>query len=444
MVPDLRILLDGDARVYRRGDKVTGRVVLGVENEEKIISLKASFLGTCTTTTNRSVHTPHHTDADNSTQRYQERVRLFQLEQDLLSGPLLSTNKETRTFDFKFPELTAPRYSKWQYGPKYLKGPHPLPPSFQTQTSGGRAVITYCLRVMLSRGGNQESVTEEILPYHPTPDDMQFEPKAHSRVLYAQIWKPLPDHRTAVDKAFSKLSRRISASNSGPRIVPTLYHPEMIAPGQNIPLYISLENTSPVPHPQTSQCILDSLTVKISTHTTSKCGQSATSPEDIELKRVTCLSKSNMAKPLPFNTKLKLAHNFRLVDDAECIPSFKTYTITRRYDLSVSIGLKYEGREFTVRCTTLLEILPRVPRELLPDMPEDGEEAEPLPLYVPREPSREFAPEYESIFQLEGGSSSEASLAYTRSRGSSMLSNISMPAGELDGMSFEEVTVRMR
>ncbi|KAJ4353387.1 uncharacterized protein N0V89_005116 [Didymosphaeria variabile] len=444
MVPDLRILLDGDVRVYRRGDKVTGRVILGVENEENIVALKISFLGTCTTTTNRPVHTPHHTDADRSMQRHQERVQLFHFEQDLLSGSLLSTNKESRTFDFKFPEMTAPRYSKWQHGPRYPKGPHPLPPSFQTHTSGGQAVIAYSLQVTLSRGGNQGStVIEEILPYHPTPDDMQLEPKAHSRVLYAQIWKPLADSRTVMDKAFSKLSRRRSAGNSGPRIVPTLHHPEMIAPGQNIPLYISLEDSSPAPIPRTSQCILDSVTVKISTHTTSICGQSATSPEDVELKRVTCLSKSNIAKPLPFHTKKKLAHNFRLVDDAECVPSFKTYTITRRYDLSVSIGLKYEGREFTVRCTTLLEILPRVPRELLPNRPEDEEEVEPLPLYVPREPSREFAPEYASIFQLEGASSSEASLAYTRSRGSSVPSSVEIPAVDV-GMSFEEVAVRLR
>ncbi|KAF2447609.1 hypothetical protein P171DRAFT_326178, partial [Karstenula rhodostoma CBS 690.94] len=421
--PDLRILVDGDARVYRRGDKVTGRVVLGVENEENVAALRISFSGVCTTTTNRPVYNPHRADATAPMQRYQERVRLFNFEQDLLSGCLLASNKESRTFDFKFPELTTPRYSKWQHGPKYLKSPHPLPPSFQTDTSGGQAVITYFLRATLVRGGSHRPLeTQEILPYHPTPDNIQLEPQAYSRVLYAQIWKPLSDSRTTMDKAMSKLSRHRSASNAGPRIVPTIHHPEMIAPGQNIPLYISLEDVSHAPQCQVSQCTLDSVTVKMSTHTTSICGQSASSPEDIHLKRVTCLSKTNLEKPLPFNTKTKLAHNFRLVDDAECVPSFKTYTVTRRYDLSVAVVLKYEGREFTVRFTTLLEILPRVPRELMPGVLEE-EEDEPLPPYAPREPSREFAPQYESNFQLEQGSSSETSLAYARSRGSSTTSS---------------------
>ncbi|KAF1972981.1 hypothetical protein BU23DRAFT_534382 [Bimuria novae-zelandiae CBS 107.79] len=441
MGPDLRILVDDDsARVYRRGDKVTGRVVLGLESEEDIAALKISFLGTCTTTTTRPVYTPHEADVTQSMQRYQERVQLFQFEQDLLAECMLAPNKESWTFDFKFPELTSLRFSRWQHGSKYLKSSHPLPPSFQTNTSGGQAVISYFLRATLLRGGTQDPIeTQELLPYHPTPEDIQLEPKIHLRVLYAQIWKPLSESRTPFDKALSKLSCRNSARSNGPRIVPTLHHPEMIAPGQNIPLYISLEDTQPAPQQPVSQCILDSLTVKISTHTTSMCGQSASAPEDIMVRHVTCLSKTNMAKPLPFGTKHKLANNFRLVDDAECVPSFKTYTITRRYDLNVSIGLKYEGRDFTIRCRTLLEILPRIPRELMPTMPEDEvAEIDPLPLYKPREPSREFAPHYESLYELERGSSSEASLVYTRSRGSSWMSNVSTPASEMEEMGFEE------
>ena len=441
MGPDLRILIDGDnARVYRRGDKVTGRVVLGVEGEEDIRALKISFLGTCTTTTTRPVYTPHHTDGTHPLQRYQERIQLFHFEQDLLAECVVK-NKESWTFDFKFPELTSPRYSRWQHGPRYLKSPHPLPPSFQTNTPGGQAVISYLLKATLNRGGNQDALeTQELLPYHPTPQDIHLEPKICTRVLYAQVWKPLSDSRTTIDRALSKLSRRNSAANNGPRIIPTLHYPEAIAPGQNIPLYVSVENTQFSDQLSFAQCELDSVTVKISTHTTSMCGQSASEPEDMMVKHVTCLSKTNIAKPLPFGKKLKLANNFRLVDDAECVPSFKTYTITRRYDFNVTIGLRYEGREYKVRCTTLLEILPRIPRELLPSMPEDEEtDIDPLPLYEPREPSREFAPEYESLYELERSSSSEGELSYTRSRGSSL---VSTPATELEELRFGDLRIR--
>ena len=446
MEPDLRILVDGDsARVYRRGDKVTGRVTLGLENEEDIKALKISFQGTCTTTTTRPVYTPHHADGTQHMQRYQEYVQLFQFEQDLLSECLLKS-KESWSFDFKFPELTTPRYSRWQHGPKYHKTPHALPPSFHTNTPGGQAVISYSLKATLTRGGNQDPLeTQELLPYHPTPDDIHLEPQIHTRVLYAQIWKPLSNSRTAIDKAFSKLSRRSPAGKFGPRVVPTIHYPETIAPGQNIPLYISLENTEVTDQVAISQCVLDSVTVKISTHTTSMCGQSAAEPEDMMVKHVTCLNKTNINRNLPFGSKFKLANNFRLVDDAECVPSFKTYTITRRYDLNVTIGLRYEDREFKVRCTTLLDILPRIPRELLPSMPEDEEvEIDPLPLYSPRESSREYAPDYESLYESGNSSSSLTSLSFSRSRGSSLTSGISTPATELEELGPGELSVESR
>lgn len=446
MGPDLRILVDGDsAKVYRRGDKVTGRVVLGLEDEEDVKALKISFSGTCTTTTTRPVYTPHHADGTQPMQRYQECVQLFHFEQDLLSACLLRS-KESWSFDFKFPELTSSRYSRWQHGPKYLKSPHPLPPSFQTNTPGGQAVISYTLKATLTRSDTQDPLeAQEPLPYHPTPEDIHLEPQIHTRVLYAQIWKPLSTSRNAIDKAISKISRRNPTGRYGPRIVPTIHYPETIAPGQNIPLYISLENTEMTEQVAASQCVLDSVTVKISTHTTSMCGQSASEPEDMMVKHVTCLNKTNINRNLPFGSKFKLANNFRLVDDAECVPSFKTYTITRRYDLNITIGLRYEGREFKVRCTTLLEILPRIPRELLPSMPEDEEaEIDPLPLYSPRESSREFAPNYESLYELGHSSSSETSLSYSRSRGSSLTSGVSTPATELEELGSGDLSAESR
>ncbi|KAJ4296778.1 hypothetical protein N0V90_006826 [Kalmusia sp. IMI 367209] len=451
MDPDLRIIVDGDTtQVYRRGDKVSGRVILGTADEEDITALKISFLGVCTTTTTRSMYTPHDADVTQPAQRFQERVQLFRFEHDLLSSSLPALNKDSWIFDFKFPELTEPKYSRWQHGPRYPKTPHPLPPSFQTNTPGGQAIVSYFLQATLERGGSKDALEiHEYLPYHPTPEDMHIEPKVLSRVLYAQIWKPLSDSRTAIDKAFARMSRRNSANGgNNPRIVPTIYYPEMISPGQNMPLYLSLEDTQAAAHAcqrLSSQCVLDSVTVTISTHTTTICGKAATQPEDVMVKHVNCLSKNNMAKPMPFGTKVKLANNFRLVDDAECVPSFKTYTITRRYDLTVAIGLKYEGRHFTVRCTTLLEILPRIPRELLPSMPEDEEvEIDPLPLYIPREPSREFAPVYESLYSLSNSPSSSASLDRTESGGSSIISGVATPASEHVGMHFGGIMIRSR
>ena len=46
----------------------------------------------------------------------------------------------------------------------------------------------------------------------------------------------------------------------------------------------------------------------------------------------------------------------------------------RRYTLDVSIGIKYGEQHFTIRSTTPLEIVPRVPRSSLPPTIYEGED----------------------------------------------------------------------
>jgi hypothetical protein len=59
-VPTLRILIDGDSdKVYRRGDKITGRVAFVAEEQEHIESFKLVFAGTCVTKTTRKINQFH-------------------------------------------------------------------------------------------------------------------------------------------------------------------------------------------------------------------------------------------------------------------------------------------------------------------------------------------------------------------------------------------------
>ncbi|KAF2691259.1 hypothetical protein K458DRAFT_287813 [Lentithecium fluviatile CBS 122367] len=454
--PNLRIIVDGDhLQVYRRGDRVTGRVILVTTEKEDVRSLTVSFKGRCTTRTSRPFYeTGTDADAYQPRREFEETVPLFAFDQKLLSECTLAPKKYCWTFDFKFPELTEPKFPRWHHGPKYHREPHPLPPTFQTQTHvpGGNVIITYFVQVRLERNGYRSPVSiQEPLAYHPTPHDMTLDAKIASRVLYAQTWKPLADGRTAMDKVFRRLSRRACSGTSAPRIVPTFHYPERISPGQHIPLLLSLTNSqdgSITEDPTQKQCMLDSVTVTMTTHTTSVCGQPTSQPEDVMLKHVLCLSKTNLNTPIPFGTRTSLTNNFRLVDDAECVPSFKTYTVTRRYDLTVAVGIKYGDRTFRIRCTTLLDILPRIPQELLPAL-QEGEDAavDPLPLYVPRDPSKESAPDYDSLYSLSRVPSGSASSAYTRSGSvsSSVASSaVSTPSTELEQPSFPESSSRTR
>lgn len=450
--PALRLIVDGDSnKVYRKGEKVTGRVILVVEEQEQVDSLKIVFGGNCVTKTTRPLHVNGNSDSAPSRREYEERIRLFNRETILIPQSKLSPKKYSWPFEFTFPDSTEQRYKRLIHGANYLRDPHILPPSFQLKTNvpGGAAQISYFVQARLVRGVSKEiKRCKHILRYQPlSQSDAPREAKVVSAVLYGQTWKPLKgkdDSRTGVNKVFSRRS-----SNTNPRIVPCLSYPEHIAPGQHIPLSLNLMNTRDVHNEAQSECILDSLSVTISTYSTSMCGSSVTQPEDVVSKHVTCIARTDMNKVMPFGQTKTLTSNFRLIDDVECVPTFKTYTVTRRYALGVSMGIKYNDQHFTVKSNTPLEILPRMPRELLPLPLEEGDNVDPLPLYAPREPSMELAPDYESINALSRSTSSDDSLSLSASRSSSLFSGGSMPSSaastpmsEIEQPAFERPMVQ--
>lgn len=411
LVPNLRVVVDGDAnRVYRQGDHVKGRVILVLEEEEEIKALKLNFAGACITKTTRPFYVAgNDADACQSRRDYEERIYLFNIERLLASDAVLASKKHIWNFEFAFPKLTEPQHSRWTFGSKYLKGPHPLPPSFysDTNTTDGKAMVSYHVQAKFIRAEARgtKRVTQ-TLAYHPSRTNASLEPKVTSRVLYAQTWKPVQDSRTAIDRVFTKVSRRSSTSKRFPQIVPTLHYVEKIAPGHHIPLLLSITNARDALGERNTdqpQCNLDSLLVNISTYTTSMCGQPLTQPEDIVSKHMTCISKYDIGQPLSYSVPTELTTNFRLVDDAECVPSFRTYTITRRYTMSVVVGIKFEDQKFTIKSTTPLEILSRTPSDLMMRGAEENAETfDPLPLYKEREMSMDMeeAPDYETLYSL--------------------------------------------
>jgi hypothetical protein len=430
-LPPLRVVVDGDSnKIYRRGDKVTGRVLLLADEQQDIESLKVVFTGACVTKTTRPSH-PGTLNANglNTKREFEERICLFNVEKNIVPQSALTTNKYSWTFEFVFPETTQPRYKRLTRGSHYMKDPHPLPPTFQLKSSvpGGTAQISYSVQARIVFAGSRGmQKAKQSIQYVPTPRvNLPREANFTTTVLYGQTWKPAKGApRMSVEKTL-----RRSSKDRTPRVVPNIHYPETIAPGQHIPIALSLLNTRDRLNESKQECIIDSLSITISTYSTTMCGHSMKEPEDVVSKHITCIAKTNMNKSIPFGKTRSLTSNFRLVDDTECVPTFKSYSVTRRYTLGVSVGLKYADQHFTVRSNTPLEIVARTPRSALPASLDHHDDVDPLPPYVPREPSREFAPDYETIYALARSSSTTSgSLASLRSRGSSVASIISTPA----------------
>ncbi|RMZ69024.1 Arrestin or S-antigen domain-containing [Pyrenophora seminiperda CCB06] len=428
-IPVLRVDVDGDSnKVYQRGDQVTGRITLILEKQEDIESLNLVFAGSCLTRTSRPLYVNGNTDAASPRRDFEEKIRLFRREKDLATRCTLLPKKYLWTFEFVFPENTEPQYKGTGHGSNYLREPHPLPPSFQVKTNfpGGTAHISYFIQAKLVLSGFKDTRRcKHILRHLSTPPmDLRHQAKVTPSVLYGQTWKPTREkEKSRVKKVLSGVSM-----NSTPRITPTLFHPQQVAPGQHIPLSLSLLNARDPANHAGRLCTIDSLKVTISTYSTTRCGRNLSDPEDVVSKHVTCISRTSMHKSIPFNCRTTLTSDFRLIDNTECVPTFKTYSITRRYELGIAIGIKYNEQSFTIRSSTPLDILPRMSSDVLPPLPLEREDVEPLPQYTPREPSREFAPDYEEICALSWTSSSSTSLSPVASRDSSLFSAASAPA----------------
>ncbi|EUC32940.1 hypothetical protein COCCADRAFT_37212 [Bipolaris zeicola 26-R-13] len=451
--PALRVTVDGDNnKIYQAGEKVKGQVWLAVEEQKEVASLKLVFAGSCITKTTRPLHTHGNNDATPSRQTYEEKIRLFNREKHLLSHCRLGPKKYSWDFEFIFPASTEPQYKRSTHGDNYLWEPHPLPPTFHLKTNvpDGTAQISYFVQARLILFGSTETKRcKQTLRYHPKPPAHSISrSRSTSSVLYGQSWKPTREKdESRVKKVFSGVSM-----NSTPRIVPTLYHPICVGPGGHIPLSLNLLNARDPANHAERHCTISTLSVVISTHSTTMCGNSSSYPEDTVAKHVTCISRSDMQTQIPFNKTVALTSNsFRLLDDAECIPSFKTYTITRRYTLGVTVGIQYNDQHFTVTSTTPLEILPRLRRHAstLPPAQDEEEDVEPLPVYSPREPpDREFAPDYEDIFNSLSRTPSspesllsrvESSSSSLFSRGSGVSTVASTPGVEVEHMRFERI-----
>ena len=452
----LRIIVDGDSdKVYRNGDEVTGKVILLAEEDRQIASLKLVFAGSSVTKTTRPRHAGGNTNNNSGRHEYEKNIRLFNRERELVHHIALGPKKHSWTFTFTFPELTEHRCERSTHGgANYLREPHTLPPSLELTTNapGGAAQIHYFVQARLTFGGAKEiKRCKHLLRYHPRPHvSLPREPNIISTVLHGQQWKPKKEKDASRIAVANLLSRRLSSKS--PRIVPCFSHPEAVAPGQHIPLSLCLKNTRDPANERQEGCTLDALSVTISTFSRVMCGHDLTQPEDVVAKHVTCITRTAMNKPLPFNETQLLTSNFCLINDNECVPTFKTYAVTRRYALNVSIRIKHGSQHFTIRSSTPLEILPRIPQEIPPPLLEDMDEPEPLPLYEPREPSREFAPDYELIHALSptASRSSSNALSLPGSRSSSLFSGgsgpgttASTPVSEIEQPNFESGMMRV-
>jgi hypothetical protein len=414
MSPLLSVLVDGDPQhIYAPGDKVTGRVVFVAEKQEQVKSLKLNFTGVCITKTTRPFYVGGNENyaVSSSRQIYKEKVPLFNLERVLMTRCTAAANKCSWSFEFQFPENTQTRCSRWGHRSHYNRDIHPLPPSFHAYTNepGGKATIKYSVQAKLIRSGLKANKRASYtLPFSNPSRRHLREPRTTSHILTTQTTNSAP---TLTQKLSHLLTRSPSTKPPGTHFVPTLHTPSAIAPGETIPISLSLSlqpdrhhrpSNPSDPTAATEPCTLTTLTITLSTHTHSTTGRLLSHPQDTLTQHNTCLSRHSLATPLPLDHRsppVPLVRAFRLLDTRACVPSFATYTVARAYTLTVDVGILWRGERIRVRGVVPLEVLPRAAGVLRGEGEGEGKgegEGEPLPVY-------ERAPEYMAVEIMDVG-----------------------------------------
>jgi hypothetical protein len=392
---------DRHQRTYESGDKVAGKVILNNGEQEQIRGLKIKFEAFCRTRTTR----PYYANPDNeniagSRRLFEENAQLFLQEQMLLSGTFtLAPNKHEYPFEFTFPSKSTERYRK-STRKHFSNDPHNLPPSFKvvmgSQSCTGE--VLYQLEAKLSRSSFKSDLrTARSLPFCrkgivPRPC------RTRPHLLNIQTWDltTVPDTSRNLPKRLVRAVVPDTDWKKTPciRFIPVVHAPKAVAPGQRIPLCLSLKAIQRRPiDPKIDGLILDSLQIDLTTNTRLMCSGLISQPEDTVSETKRCIDRSDCALYIPADQSVvPIVTDFRLVDSVEAVPTFKSYTISRYYTLTLRIGLRWEKKTFELETRTELEILPRFLDLHRRTSIQIEDEIDPLPLYTPRE---EDSPEYE-------------------------------------------------
>jgi hypothetical protein len=407
MSPSIKIFLDGRPnRIYFPGEKVSGKVVLTTRVQEEIKYIKVRFLGTSFTTMTRVLPgTAEDSEADN-TKTWSESKPLFGYDRALVTKPFtLAANQYSWDFEFKFPS-EADREYQTAVGRHFTKDPHKLPPSFDSITEGrGGGSVSYTIDVKIARSGiNRTDVkVSEILRFQREPI-AYLPPRILPRFIPVQasrVKRSTGNSEPSSPNFVTSLGQKLDWRGPVARFSPMIYSPEAISPGQKIPIALSVR---PIQRKATDVkidgLVMTGLQIDLTTHTAIVCGGLLSRPQDTISQSVLCINRQNCNVPIPVDqTRVPIVSDFRLVDNNQALPTFKSYIISRFYVMTIRIALRWKSTTWNITSHSELEVLPKC-------APGQLEDVETLPPYTSE---HDNIPTYEEFLSQESERSSESS-----------------------------------
>ena len=338
----------------------------------------------------------------------EDQVELFHIRETLFQGNRTLEHHKSHTwpFDFIFPATTGPdRTNLYQVADddNFDERPHQMPPSIGPDQAE-HARISYHMYAVAERGhraygghvaSREEPVVHNIENLRYMPDvlpEMIHPTPAPSLEQTFRIFPP--SRRSLVQKVHHALA------GSGPQAAYTfkvvLNPPSMIILGKPIPISFLVRDVSD-PSPDSlcpsPACIYKTASLGLTSKTYKRCTKIPydTPWVDMKLKK---LITDHAVGGLPLDTSVQ-ARKFPSDVVKDWPPSFKSYSISRSYDLQIDITVRFEGQKHDVvahfEIADITVIRPASEESLLARTI-INEAPPPMPVSPPRDDDEELPP----------------------------------------------------
>jgi len=405
----VRIRLDGGPeQTIRPGQILRGTVEYKSPVEDRLSSLTIDFRGVTKVSDglNPRRNLPRHSRED--------QVELFHIRETIFQGIRTLEHHKSHTwpFDFIFPATTGPDRTRLYTvadDDRFDEKPHQMPPSIGSDQAE-HARINYHMYAVAERGHRaygghvafrEEPVVHNIENLKYMPDVLPEMVQPTPAPSLEQIFGVFPPSR----RSLAQMVQHAVAS-SGPQATyafkVVVNPPSMIILGEPIPISFVIRNVSD-PSPDLSYpvpaCIYKTTSVSLTSKTYKRCTKVPYEKPWVETK-LKKLVTDHAVGGLPLDTSVQ-ARKFPSDVVKDWPPSFKSYSISRSYDLQVDITVRFEGQKqdvvahFEVPDITVIRPASeesRLARRITNEAPP------PMPVSPPRDVDEELPP-YEAAIR---------------------------------------------
>ncbi|KAI4143729.1 MAG: hypothetical protein LQ340_006893 [Diploschistes diacapsis] len=363
---DCKIKIDGgNDQAFFPGAPIHGIITYKASANDRLQSVNLDLRGVIRVSPTRKGSSA----AANEGKPQTEHVELFHIMERILAEPIWT---ERRTLNWHFtivlPQLTGPDRSHGLYAdagnPLFEEMPHPLPPSMGPDQSS-EVEIAYNMYAVAKRSFRGYAETEQLqeapvvdnissLIYYPDPPAVVGDHISTVEKRW-ELVSAVPKPRKFSLKSSSTSSTLDSGAGGGPPTIVEVRIPTVVVLGELVNVALVRPSDPDGGETSSASVAFKSLSASLHALTHRRTTKIAYKPELTEI----CTKKlgTDTARGLVTLGSTVLCSRFSTVVIKAWPPTFKSYNVSRMYDLVIEVALMQGKHEFKTQFTEEVEVV---------------------------------------------------------------------------------------